>query len=86
LECGAISGVAQCVVCYPLQITRTRLGLSEPGTYNGIIDCIRKIVTRESPTALYAGLVPAVVGIIPYAAVEMGMFNQLRDTYIATYN
>lgn len=81
LKCGAISGLSMTVVCYPLEITRARLALAPHGTYCGIGDCIRKISVNEGFTALYAGMVPAIVGVVPYAAVEMGIYNQMRDSY-----
>mmetsp|Transcript_26313 Transcript_26313/g.86364 ORF Transcript_26313/g.86364 Transcript_26313/m.86364 type:complete len:205 (-) Transcript_26313:2552-3166(-) len=72
---GAISGaVAQCSV-YPLETIRTRLSVSPPGTYAGISDCARQIMAKEGAVTFYRGIGPSLSGILPYAGVDMAVFE-----------
>jgi solute carrier family 25 phosphate transporter 23/24/25/41 len=71
---------------YPLEITKTRLALAEPGVYNGILDTIRKILRHEGPTALYKGWGASVLGIVPYASIDLAVFNTLKEMYMNRYS
>ena len=79
---GAASGFLTQTMIYPLEITKTRLALASDGIYRGIGDCLRKIATTEGPSALYKGWGASVLGIIPYAAIDLTMYNILRDMYV----
>jgi len=69
-------------VIYPLEITKTRLAL---GSYNGMFDCIRKIVVQEGFSSLYKGLTPSLMGIIPYAGVDLAIYSTLKERYAAQH-
>lgn len=71
---------------YPLEITKTRLALAPKGTYNGILDTISQIYSREGARALYKGWGASVLGIIPYASIDLAVFNILRDAYSTRYS
>ena len=43
---GAIAGFTSQTLIYPLEITKTRLALAKPGTYNGILDTITSIARK----------------------------------------
>ena len=55
---------------YPLDMIRARLAFQVAGedVYLGIIHAIKVIVTKEGGvTALYRGIVPTMIGMVPYA-------------------
>ena len=79
---GAASGFVTQSIIYPLEITKTRLALASDGIYNGIGDCLRKIAKNEGPAALYKGWGASVLGIMPYAAIDLTIYNILRDMYV----
>mmetsp|Transcript_14047 Transcript_14047/g.19492 ORF Transcript_14047/g.19492 Transcript_14047/m.19492 type:complete len:613 (+) Transcript_14047:315-2153(+) len=79
--CGAIGGITAQTCIYPLEIVKTRLAVSKPGTYNGITHCLFKIIRKEGFGALYKGLQASVLGIIPYSGVDMAVYFTLRDYY-----
>eukprot|EP01062_Namystynia_karyoxenos_P069769 TRINITY_DN65227_c0_g1_i1.p1 TRINITY_DN65227_c0_g1~~TRINITY_DN65227_c0_g1_i1.p1 ORF type:complete len:660 (+),score=164.69 TRINITY_DN65227_c0_g1_i1:92-1981(+) len=81
---GAAGACAQAVV-YPLEIAKTRLALSQPGIYQGIGDCVRSVAVKEGASALFAGLGPSVAGIIPYAAIDLGVNSMLKDSATRYY-
>lgn len=45
------------------------------GQYNGILDCGLKIYKREGVKALFRGYVPNLLGIIPYAGIDMTVYE-----------
>ncbi len=53
-----------------MEVVQTRLAVSQPGTYSGIADALAKIVRLEGPRALFRGLTPTMIGILPYAGVR----------------
>ena len=73
---GGIAGILGQLVIYPLEITKTRMALSE---YPSILGCIRQIVHREGLRALYAGLVPSILGIFPYAGIDLAVNSVLKE-------
>ena len=79
---GAASGFLTQTIIYPMEITKTRLALAQDGIYKGIADCLRKIQRTEGTKALYKGWGASVLGIMPYAAIDLTIFNILRDKYI----
>eukprot|EP00253_Pinus_taeda_P016648 PITA_16648 len=56
---GAAAGVAGTLSCYPLEDCFT----VHPGVYHSIRHALRKISQEEGPGALYAGLVPTIIGL-----------------------
>jgi len=83
---GAAAGFTAQSLIYPLEICKTRLALAPVGTYSGIGGCITKIMAEEGPKALYKGWGASVTGIIPYAAIDLAVFNTIRDAYVAKYD
>jgi solute carrier family 25 phosphate transporter 23/24/25/41 len=48
---GLAGATAQCVI-YPLEIAKTRLALAQPGTYQGLVSCLRTVQRTEGFPAL----------------------------------
>lgn len=74
--------ITRCIVgqaLYPLELARSRL--TTTGSYNGILDCLRKIKQAEGVKGLYTGLKPSVMGILPEAAIAYGCFDLLKQGY-----
>ncbi len=71
------------VLVYPLEIAKTRLALCKPGHYRGALHCIGQIVKMEGPFALYAGLLPSLCGIVPYAGIELSANSLMKETLSA---
>jgi len=75
---GAAGATSLCFV-YPLDFARTRLaadvGSGGKREFNGLIDCLKKVATKDGPQGLYRGFGISVVGIIAYRASYFGMFD-----------
>ena len=80
---GCAGFVAQSAI-YPLEITKTRLALANAGQYKGIADCMKHIVKTDGFRGLYSGWNASVLGIVPYAGVELTLYNIMKEQ-IADY-
>ena len=78
---GSLAGALAQLAIYPLEITKTRLAVSAPGEYGGILDCVRTIVRKEGVAAVFAGLGTSTAGIIPYAGTDLAVYSFLKDEY-----
>lgn len=58
-----------------LQVLKTRMALRKTGQYSGMLDCAKKILSREGVTAFYKGYVPNMLGIIPYAGIDLAVYE-----------
>jgi len=66
-----------------MDIVKTRLAISSSGQYKGMVDCFAKTIRREGALAVYKGLGPALVGIVPAVGIDMAIYNHLKDEYRA---
>jgi solute carrier family 25 2-oxodicarboxylate transporter 21 len=54
---GATAGATEAFVVVPFELVKIRLqDRASAGKYNGMVDCVMKIVKAEGPLALYNGL------------------------------
>lgn len=58
-----------------LQVLKTRMALRKTGQYSGMLDCARRILAREGVAAFYKGYVPNMLGIIPYAGIDLAVYE-----------
>lgn len=54
---------------------KTRLAVGKTGQYNGIFDCGRQVYRGEGLKALYKGYIPNLIGIIPYAGIDLTIYE-----------
>lgn len=53
--------------------------MRKTGQYSGISDCAKKIFRREGLGAFYKGFIPNMMGIIPYAGIDLAVYEVRRD-------
>ena len=82
MAAGALAGGTAQALIYPLELVRTRLAVCPGGTYGGIIDCATKVMRQEGVRAFYRGIVPSMIGILPYAGVDITTFELLKERLI----
>lgn len=69
------------MLTYPLDVVRARLAFQFAGEdmYLGIIHTVKVMFTREGGVrGLYRGIIPTLIGMMPYA----GMFLQLTSSLV----
>ncbi|KAF3538870.1 hypothetical protein F2Q69_00021315 [Brassica cretica] len=95
LSCGAIAGTVGQTIAYPLDVIRRRMqmvgwksassvvtgeGRSKASVeYNGMVDAFRKTVRHEGFGALYKGLVPNSVKVVPSIAIAFVTYEMVKD-------
>ncbi|KAF2003367.1 mitochondrial carrier [Amniculicola lignicola CBS 123094] len=72
---GAVAGVSEILVMYPLDVVKTRVQLQTgKGTgdefYNGMVDCFRKIIKNEGASRLYRGITAPICMEAPKRATK----------------
>lgn len=84
LLCGALAGMIGQLAIYPMEIVKTRLAAYSPTCrYDGIFSCLVKTFQQGGLRQLYRGLGPSLLGIIPYAGIDLALFDTLKNLYIS---
>ncbi|KAF9622461.1 hypothetical protein IFM89_031667 [Coptis chinensis] len=87
LVAGGMAGAVAQTAIYPMDLVKTRLQTCacEGGKVPNLGALSRDILVHEGPRAFYRGLVPSILGIIPYAGIDLAAYEKLKDmskTYI----
>lgn len=82
---GGFAGAIAHSLVYPLELIKTRLAIAETGYYKGMSDCLIKIIRKEGFWQLYKGMGTSLLAIIPYAAIDLAIFSNLKDYYMEKY-
>jgi solute carrier family 25 phosphate transporter 23/24/25/41 len=77
---GSLSGVISQVLTYPLDVIRTRITVY-PGKYTGIFNCATTMVSEEGIQSLFAGIIPTIMGVIPYEGAQFYAYGGLKNFY-----
>lgn len=78
---GSAAGVTAVLATYPLDVVRARLAFQVTGehVYTGMVHTISSIVKLEGGfRALYKGLSPTLIGMVPYAGLSFYVFDRLK--------
>ncbi|KAJ3091891.1 hypothetical protein HK102_012813 [Quaeritorhiza haematococci] len=92
---GSMSGLIAQTITYPLDTLKTRImsnvatsGKAASSSAAGakgrsVLVVTVKGMVKEGPSAFYRGIVPASIGVIPYAGINLGVFDTLKSSYLA---
>ncbi|XP_078282561.1 calcium-binding mitochondrial carrier protein SCaMC-2-B isoform X2 [Rhinoraja longicauda] len=82
LVAGSLAGVIAQSTIYPMEVLKTRLALRKTGQYSGMLHCAKHIFKKEGITAFYKGYVPNMLGIIPYAGIDLAIYETLKNSWL----
>ncbi|CAB3253402.1 unnamed protein product [Arctia plantaginis] len=85
LRTRATAGAISQTVIYPLEVLKTRLALRKTGQYSGIADAAKKIYAREGLNVSIRVTFQIFWGIVPYAGIDLAVYETLKKKYISTY-
>ncbi|XP_024019303.1 adenine nucleotide transporter BT1, chloroplastic/mitochondrial-like [Morus notabilis] len=85
LIAGAVAGFSSTFCTYPLELLKTRLTVQR-GVYKNSLHALMKIAGEEGAAELYRGLIPSLIGVIPYAATNYFAYDTLRKAYKKAFN
>ena len=83
---GAIAGVSEILVMYPLDVVKTRVQLQTgkgvgEDAYSGMLDCFRKIIAKEGPSRLYRGITAPILMEAPKRATKFAANDEWAKVY-----
>uniref|UniRef100_A0A8C0G1K7 Solute carrier family 25 member 25 n=1 Tax=Chelonoidis abingdonii TaxID=106734 RepID=A0A8C0G1K7_CHEAB len=67
------------------KVLKTRMALRKTGQYSGMLDCAKNILSKEGMAAFYKGYIPNMLGIIPYAGIDLAVYETLKNTWLQRY-
>jgi solute carrier family 25 (mitochondrial phosphate transporter), member 23/24/25/41 len=92
LGCGAVAGTTGQTVAYPFDVVRRRLQVSgwqgakslhaDHGSaiaYRGMTDCFARTVQEEGMQALFKGLAPNYLKVVPSIAIAFVTYEQVKE-------
>lgn len=82
---GGLAGAVAQGLLYPLDTIRTRLAVCNRGSYTSITHAFHRIWLEEGPAAFYRGITPSMIGILPYAGVDIALFEILKESLLDRY-
>ncbi|XP_063327159.1 calcium-binding mitochondrial carrier protein SCaMC-3b isoform X3 [Pelmatolapia mariae] len=82
---GSLAGATAQTIIYPMEVLKTRLTLRKTGQYSGMADCARQILKTEGIRAFYRGYLPNTMGIIPYAGIDLAVYETLKNAWLQRY-
>ncbi|XP_048234523.1 calcium-dependent mitochondrial ATP-magnesium/phosphate carrier protein 2 [Ricinus communis] len=81
LFAGGFAGAVAQTAIYPMDLVKTRLQTytCKNGKVPNLGAMSRDIWVQEGPRAFYRGLVPSLLGIIPYAGIDLAAYETFKD-------
>uniref|UniRef100_A0A0N5APR8 EF-hand domain-containing protein n=1 Tax=Syphacia muris TaxID=451379 RepID=A0A0N5APR8_9BILA len=80
---GSSAGAISQTIIYPMEVLKTRLALRKSGELDkGLISFAKKMAKSEGMMCFYKGYVPNLLGIIPYAGIDLAVYETLKSLYV----
>ncbi|MCO5597001.1 hypothetical protein L7F22_051073 [Adiantum nelumboides] len=81
LFAGGIAGAIAQTAIYPMDLVKTRLQTYAciDGKAPPLIKLSKDIWQQEGPRAFYRGLLPSLLGMIPYAGIDLAAYETLKN-------
>ncbi|XP_068980575.1 calcium-binding mitochondrial carrier protein SCaMC-2 isoform X1 [Bombus flavifrons] len=86
LMAGSLAGGISQSAIYPLEVLKTRFALRKTGEYSGLVDATKKIYRQGGLKSFYRGYIPNLMGIIPYAGIDLAVYETLKNRYLQTHD
>lgn len=82
---GGFAGMLAASICYPLDTAKTLL-TAHPERFRGILTTLGSVTRSQGPKALYRGLSPTLVAMMPYAGLDFAIYEHLKLCYLRRNN
>ncbi|KAF3905440.1 Mitoferrin [Dactylellina cionopaga] len=86
---GAVAGVSEILVMYPLDVVKTRIqlqvGVAGADSYTGTLDCFRKIIKNEGFSRLYRGITAPILMEAPKRATKFAANDYWGRVYRSAF-
>ena len=83
---GAIAGISELLVMYPLDVVKTRMQLQSANVpahekYKGLFDCVNRIIKKEGVRHLYKGITSPILMEAPKRATKFAFNDKFNSLY-----
>ncbi|XP_043819932.1 calcium-binding mitochondrial carrier protein SCaMC-1-like isoform X7 [Dromiciops gliroides] len=82
---GSLAGATAQTLIYPLEVIKTRLALGRTGQYSGMFSCAMQIMKNEPLGTFYKGYIPNFLSILPYAGIDLSVYEILKNYWLNNY-
>ena len=82
---GSLAGVFSTIITFPFDLAKTKLSLTAPDYYKGLIDCLMKTQRSEGFRGWFNGLKPTLFGAIPFQGINQMIYNEIKEYYCKNY-
>ncbi|CAG8433749.1 11076_t:CDS:2 [Ambispora gerdemannii] len=83
---GGVAGLISQFSIYPLETLKTRVMSSTDnrnvGSSNLLLRTAKEMWQIKGARAFYRGLIPSLIGVFPYSAIDMSVYENLKMTYM----
>ncbi|KAK0404662.1 hypothetical protein QR680_017560 [Steinernema hermaphroditum] len=80
---GSSAGAISQTAIYPMEVLKTRLALRRTGQLDhGVLHFAKKMYEQEGLRCFYKGYIPNLLGIIPYAGIDLAVYETLKTLYV----
>ncbi len=69
----------------PFKVLKTRMCLRKTGQYSSVADCAKQIYREVGVRGFFRGYMVNLVGIIPYAGIELATYEVSALSCIISY-
>nr|AKN21590.1 slc25a-22 [Schmidtea mediterranea] len=83
---GALAGATSQNLIFPMEVLKTRMTLRKSGQYSSIYDCAKNVYRTEGFQVFFRGYVPNLLGILPYAGIDLALFETFKNIYLKSNN
>jgi len=83
---GSFAGICSQTSIYPMEVLKTRLALGKTGEYANLKDCAVKVYKKDGVRVFFKGLVPGVIGVIPYAGIDLCVYETLKLSWLRRHS
>ncbi|KAJ7962657.1 Mitochondrial carrier protein [Quillaja saponaria] len=82
---GATAGIVSTLLCHPLEVLKDRLTISREA-YPSLSIAVSKIYKDGGIGAFYAGILPTLIGMLPYSTCYYFMYETMKTSYCQAKN
>lgn len=86
LLAGSLAGITATTLTYPLDMARARMAVTHKHMYRSPLGVFRQTLRQQGPLALYRGVSPTILGIIPYAGISFFTYETLKALYLERFH
>jgi solute carrier family 25 protein 42 len=83
---GSLAGCTATLFTYPLDLVRARMAVTARDRYHHVYNVVLQTVRHGGLGSLWKGIIPSLLGVIPYAGTSFFTYETLKQHYTTLYS